>query len=125
MSPLRRGNGKGRSKDMIRFLVLMLLAFSLILGPLSGPALAAHAHQDAVPMAHAAAGHDHCDPQPVKPMKAKAGPCAACPCAVGLPGLTPVGVAAAVARPLGQSVALGQLAPMGRDAAPNPRPPRL
>lgn len=102
----------------------MLLAFSLILGPLSGPALAAHAHQDAAPMAHTASGHDHCDPQPAKPMSAKAGPCAACPCAVALPGLTPADGMAAVARPLGQSVALHQVAPMGRDAAPNPRPPR-
>lgn len=110
---------------MIRFLVLMLLAFSLILGPLSGPALAAHAHQDAAPMAHATSGHDHCDPQPAKPMNAKAGPCAACPCAVGLPGLTAADAAMVAARPLGQSVALGQVAPMGRDAAPNPRPPRL
>lgn len=103
----------------------MLLAFSLILGPLSGPALAVHAHQDAAPMAHTAGGHDHCDPQPAKPMNAKAGPCAACPCAVALPGLTPVGVAAAVVRPVGQNVALGQVAPIGRDAAPNPRPPRF
>ena len=110
---------------MTRYLVLMLLAFSLILGPLSGPALAAHAHRDAAAMAHTASGHDHCDPQPAKPMNAKAGPCAACPCAVGLPGLTPVDIVAAAARPSGQSVALGQLAPMGRDAAPNPRPPRI
>ncbi|HLO76244.1 MAG TPA: hypothetical protein VK196_07295 [Magnetospirillum sp.] len=112
---------------MIRRLALLLIAFCLILGPPSGPAMASHDHAS-VPVAVHHAVHDgadlshHCDDP--APTAAKSGDCAACPCAVGLAAAAPVSHGAPV-HFAAESATAGLIdLPSGLSAPPTLRPPR-